>query len=733
MDAIYLSKKGQITVFIIIGILLLMVLGIFAYISFMTGDTGSRQEATTLPLQEEGIKTYVEACLQKTARDGIELIGMQGGYYKTDRFSSNYIKPTEGESLEFFPQSNITIPYWVYLASKNNDPYYILQTNTPTLRSSDGDPSVEKELEAYIDANLGSCINDFTAFRQQGMNIEYGAPVSDVIIAEENILVGLRYKVQFKSKDATFTMERFSTELNLNLKKLYGQMLNLVELEIREGYLERNTINLIVGFSGLSEDKLPPISAADYEKGRKYYWTKADVREKIKYMLASYIPIIKVAGALNFESAVFNSSIRQGLYDQMILPSDLNYTYNESVPYVIEFTYLPLWEPYVDVTGRGVTSSKVGPESLDAPLIDFMSVNYYQLYYEVSYPVVIELYDPVAFNYEGYHFRVALEANLRDNKPINMTGKLPSLGSGSMLCQENQRNSGNISVAVRDYDTGELIPNATIYYSCGFRACDIGTSARASFIANFPVCQNGLVYADKRGYYGNKEPFTTSAGQRGSVEVYLRQKHRVNVTVEKFYSWYALNRWNVAPNPAPLDESAYVMFTIERKKDSPADEEFIAMGFINSSNPAVEIDMISGAYTITAFHNLRQSVVIEPHDAICYREHWYDTSDTCIWPDMIFFNQTFPQGGVLLDNSSREYFIQKNALANANTLKLFVISIPDDPEFVDPNRLLTFPARYGPLCPGCVVGNIDFNDYSKLVGVEEMSRKYRSQLEPVLS
>src|SRR3989344_3975401 len=74
-----MQKRGQVTVFIIVGILILAVAGSYFYLrnEVFEADTPVT-EATTL----DSVQLYVEGCLDKVANEGLKLIGQQGGYYK---------------------------------------------------------------------------------------------------------------------------------------------------------------------------------------------------------------------------------------------------------------------------------------------------------------------------------------------------------------------------------------------------------------------------------------------------------------------------------------------------------------------------------------------------------------------------------------------------------------------------------------------------------------------------
>ena len=136
------DKKGQVTVFIILGVLILAVFAsYFFFKSFTTTESLSAQEiiVDTTPIQ-----LYVEGCLEKTAQDTINFISLQGGYYHLPKTYLDY--------------SFVKIPY--YFDDGNE--------NFPSKEN------IASEMEKYFKINLPKCINNFLAFKSKGYLIQEG-------------------------------------------------------------------------------------------------------------------------------------------------------------------------------------------------------------------------------------------------------------------------------------------------------------------------------------------------------------------------------------------------------------------------------------------------------------------------------------------------------------------------------------------------------------------------------
>src|SRR3989344_2361915 len=72
------NKKGQITVFILLGILL-MIAGWYAWHSYEK-RIGQPFDLAMLPPDTADAKAQVRYCMEKTGMQGVYLLGSQGGY-----------------------------------------------------------------------------------------------------------------------------------------------------------------------------------------------------------------------------------------------------------------------------------------------------------------------------------------------------------------------------------------------------------------------------------------------------------------------------------------------------------------------------------------------------------------------------------------------------------------------------------------------------------------------------
>src|SRR5512136_1318664 len=104
-----MTKKGQITVFIIIGILLLAAIGIYIYVSGQQAKApieAAQVQVAEVATEVQPIQDFVTQCLYLTTKQGLEMLGARGGYIQpTQRY--NPYEPTEGSAVQFAPESEL--------------------------------------------------------------------------------------------------------------------------------------------------------------------------------------------------------------------------------------------------------------------------------------------------------------------------------------------------------------------------------------------------------------------------------------------------------------------------------------------------------------------------------------------------------------------------------------------------------------------------------------------------
>lgn len=172
-EKIRLGNKGQITLFIIIGIVMLAIVAVVVVMRFTGPEQGVNVNVAS-------VESYVDNCLEKVAIDGLWLMGTQAGYIELpeDFVSTNY--------------SDIPVLY------------------DKGVLNSLSRHELENELNIYINEFLPFCTNNLEPFRDQ-FNIIAGEPVANSTINKDNVIINLNYPITLKVNEVTREIKEFST------------------------------------------------------------------------------------------------------------------------------------------------------------------------------------------------------------------------------------------------------------------------------------------------------------------------------------------------------------------------------------------------------------------------------------------------------------------------------------------------------------------------------------------
>jgi len=545
------SKKGQLTIFMILAIVIVISVGIIFYITQnatpepeIGGSQGGRfsPELEDLPEEFRPIQNYVESCLFSVAEEGIRKMSNHGGYidllnedYTLFEVECDPLNPTESDcvSLGFIDEDTI-LPYWYYLAGKNDCKDCTVSSIAPSLFF------MELQLSLYVEKNIDSCINNFTELKEIGFDItNISTPIVQTRIHDEGEDFLLNYEFLAERNGVSQKITEYYIQSELPLKKLYDLAKDITDFESITNNIGSFTKNLISSQSGPSMNLLPPLFYQDDNK-QKMFWLKPVVEQKMKNILLTYSQILQVKGTSNFDDSFVDKipeeeSMEKAFFVQAILPvineSEKNISdMSASLLYLGQSLYVEVW-PH---KGQKIMPNVYDPESPTTYMPQDIS-NDYKFFYDVSYPLVIELknHDENNIN-NNLKFMFGLEINIRKNYLLNEllfgagpvpwddslievsainvdTTSLPlniiegGFASRNLFCDETQFLSGNMSVMTYDEYTREALKDVEVSYGCGiYEECYLGTTllnhGTGYLSSKLPLCSNGYVLLEKTGY-----------------------------------------------------------------------------------------------------------------------------------------------------------------------------------------------------------------------------------------
>lgn len=707
-----IGKKSQTTFFMLAGIIILLGGIIFYYATKQVAEKPEpeiRIVQEQIPFEFDSIRKYANDCAYAIGVEGLRLIGDQGGYISFTNKNLNRESfvitknPTESDAVSFAQDSELKVPYWWYLKSINsctND--CKLDSKRPELRQADN--SIEKQLERYLNSRFKDCLNNFEPFVEQGFKItEAGKINSDVTISSGDVLILVEFPINMEKQDTKSKVSQFNARVPVNLEKIYDLATKITNMEIKHRYLEKHIINLLVAFSGVNREKLPPMSELQFKFGSSTSWQKSDVKNKITGLLSSYIPLFQVDGTYNYERNLFESEVKQRLYDSTIIPV-ANSSFSDLEAH---FTYLDFWPVYFDLNCRG---ERCIPSSANS-LISFFGIQSYRFTYDISFPVLVRIKDPFALNNQGYSFSFFLEGNIRNNKPMpaDFTPlERASISERSQLCEV--KTSGNISVTATNAATKKPVDDAQVLYTLIDESCFIGaTNSDGLLIETFPIGVGGIVNTIKDGYIGRVVEFDPQVGKDDELNVEMQPIYTKNLIVKKKNIVKTGEAWQFVDMPVDLNNKETASITLNRINDENELEFSSVAAYEGQQTEASTIDIAPGDYAADITLMLNERIVI-PEKQKCVRKNIFGEKECYTIPKVDFGEgsspgqERFPEGGLKLNIT-----ISPNDLEKYDTIVIYVLSV-DVANIPEQDRVIE-----------------DINEISK---IEEYSSTYQLALQP---
>ena len=280
-----MDMRGQITLFMIIGVMMLLVFGFLFYVSQYTAEMQSQEnieQQGTVDLDLKKVKFFVQSCLEEATKDALTLAAMQGGFiydyqveggYEYQGVGHIYPPPLYGrEAVPYYDDVtgksyNVTYAYPprgdanysgdidVPLGSGNGDtnvfgysgraaPANLLplcHPNKSNEREMEGSqyscPSYDKNwntqryMELYIEDKTRECMES-EGFEESFDYDVYLDNISvQVLFGEEDVYSRLDMPVVMNSSQGESLLDSFTTKVDVRYKQMYEYLLNVVEKE----------------------------------------------------------------------------------------------------------------------------------------------------------------------------------------------------------------------------------------------------------------------------------------------------------------------------------------------------------------------------------------------------------------------------------------------------------------------------------------------------------------------
>ena len=184
-----LTKRGQITIFIIISILIVAVVVLFFSLR------GTLQKEKPVSPETAEIQNFVQNCLDDSLESVVFKVGENGGYYFPPKVSTPVLEV----------------------------PYYIKDNNNLMPKKED----IEKEISKYVSRELVLCLGDFALLPEY--QITKGQIIIETKIESERVLVNINYPLTIIKDDSKSKLEDFSSEVPVRLGIVYDAVGEFIE------------------------------------------------------------------------------------------------------------------------------------------------------------------------------------------------------------------------------------------------------------------------------------------------------------------------------------------------------------------------------------------------------------------------------------------------------------------------------------------------------------------------
>ena len=498
-------KRGQLTLLIILGLLVVSSAGLVYYYKdqiFLSEWERERAQSLVVPSEAEELHDQVSNCVTSLASVGITLLGQQGGYITLpeDPIGQGSQNPFSN-SLEILPESDFKTVDWFYQAANGVD-----HSQVPSVSD------MEYDLSQFMNENLASCANDFDLFTTY--NATAGDISTEVEILDEKVLFTVNYPVHIAQDDFVFDFDAFYVSADVPLGSLYQAATEIMDTENKDYVLEDLSYDSLV----LYPDQVP-LSWAEFDCEQKS-WDVNEVESDLKSILSENLLAVKIRGT-NYDVHTESDAnyFEWDMIDSTVPDStSANIFYSSNWPFSMQV---------YPTQGSTLQEDTLTGSSATAFLSTIFCLNTYNFIYDIKYPVLVTLYDEDT----DYRFQFASMVILDNNQARENTEGLLDLNPvETTICSDTQ---SELTVNVVEVaEDGSLIDlsGADVSFQCINNLCPLGSTRGYDTSFSVPPCVNGQVIAEKEGYQDGMSIVTTT--EDTSTTVVLEKYYNLSYDIQ---------------------------------------------------------------------------------------------------------------------------------------------------------------------------------------------------------
>ncbi|HRZ85919.1 MAG TPA: hypothetical protein P5277_04015 [Candidatus Paceibacterota bacterium] len=473
------SRKGQITIFIIIAAVIIA--GVLIYFVVKSNFFPSNQY-----IKHQEVYDYFDDCVEKATVDGLTIAGIQAGYIDVPEFVPGSNFAPFSSQLDFLGNP---VPYWYYVSANN-----IIKEQVPTKKQ------IETQLSEFVLREISGC--DFSEFRKKGYSIKMSNFTIDSKILESNVDIVVSGEISVAKENLTSSKSEHEISVKSKFGKFYNLAKEVYEKEKKSAFLENYSLDVLWSYA--------PMTGVELSCNPKI-WEAPEVVQDIKNGLSANIGNLKVEG----------DYYKKGLkYQDYFIIKDVNVDKGD----LIRFMYDPEWTTRVEIWPAENSLMIAKPIGLEQGMgiIGFCYVPYH-FTYDVYYPVLIQVTD----NKELFQFPVAVIIDKSSSRQSLTADNLDETNQNiEKICDYK-----NTPLDVFTFDQKGNPVEADISYVCMNVLCDIGKTEiignDAQLSENFPQCINGKIVAQAEGFV--TENYIVSTNEPTIVNIPMSKLYDLDV------------------------------------------------------------------------------------------------------------------------------------------------------------------------------------------------------------
>ena len=461
-------KRGQVTMFIILAIL---IVSIVALVFIFKDDLFGKR----VPSEISPIYNTLSLCLEKDLATGVSVLESQGGHIYLPEYEAASEYMPFSSQLDFLGNP---IPYWYYVSGNN-----IEREQVPSKED------MQNELEEFMETRIRSC--SFDTYYLEGYSILMDKPKASVVIKDKQVSLTMDMDFSVSREEDSHVIKEHKIVLDSELGSLYNSALNVYEEEQASLFLEEQGVDILRSYA--------PVDGVEISCSPKI-WIASEIFRDLQNAIEANTLALK------------NGDDKKEYFEMDIpeIPSKQRVRFLNSKNWSYSFEVLP--------SDNGILVANPVGNQQGMGILGFCYVPYHFVY-SMKYPVLVQ----VISGEEIFQFPLAVV--IQRNQPRKVFGGEAIGLEDTELCKDK-----NTLTKVRVYDSNLKPVEGYISYECLGAKCNIGMTTGGKISEEFPQCINGFINVRAEGYKDESVMYSTN--EEGGLSIILTKLYDIPIQLK---------------------------------------------------------------------------------------------------------------------------------------------------------------------------------------------------------